>query len=285
MTNKYKIIISCDGRSFEISPDSQAHLTEGGLRGFDSAGFDVTLTPYASRSGGYAQKRRFAERELSLTFEIDRAADRTLRRQIISMLDPQKDCELYIDIGGVSRTITVIPCDEPLFSRPTFSDLTEATLYFVAPSVFFIGSDTQSLRFHERVGLLTFPMNFMTGSGITPGIYRTYDTGKIVNPGDGECGAVITIKACGGSVKNPRVSSGDEYIMCPLTLDDGDTLAIDTRAGRKNIKYNGERSFIFDKHSSFFSLPVGESVISVTSEDGEEFIDAMVELYPIYYGV
>ena len=63
MTDSYKIIISCGGKSFEISPESSAHLIEGGLHGFDAAPFDVTVCPYASQSGGYAQKRRFSERK------------------------------------------------------------------------------------------------------------------------------------------------------------------------------------------------------------------------------
>lgn len=285
MTDHYKIIITRGDRSIEISPESHAHLTEGGLRGFDATGFDVSVSSYASRAGGYAQKRRFAERELSLTFEADRDVDSALRRQIISMLDPSADIELYIELGEISRKITVIPCDEPIFSRPTFSDLTEITLYFVAPSVFFESPAASSLNLHDCAPLLTFPMNFTSDAGLTAGIHRTYGSATVNNPGDGECGAVITICANGGTVVHPTVSLGEEFIGCPLELSDSSTLVIDTRSGRKNITIDGERRFVFDKLSTFFSLPVGNSTISVTSDSGGEFMSAKLEFYPIFFGV
>lgn len=285
MIKEYKIVLSSDADSVEISPRSSAHLVEGGLRGFDATGFDVTISPYASRSGGYAQKRRFSEREISLTFELDRESDSALRRKIISMLDPAKDLELYIDLGGTRRRIAVIPCDEPIFSRPTFADLTEVTLYFIAPSVFFTGSDASSVKYHDRAGLLTFPMSFFPSSGLTPGFYRIYDSAAVFNPGDGECGAVITIRAVGGDVINPIVSLGSSFIRCPMTLHDGDSLVIDTRGGKKNITLNGERCFIFDKKSSFFSLPVGETEVSVSCDGDDRHLEAILEFSPIYYGV
>lgn len=285
MTDHYKITLIRGDKSLEISPESHAHLTEGGLRGFDAAGFDVSVSSYASRAGGYAQKRRFAERELSLAFEADRAADSMLRRQITSMLDPAADIELYIELGEVSRKITVIPCDEPIFSRPTFSDLTEITLYFVAPSVFFESAAASSLNLHDCAPLLTFPMNFTSEAGLTAGIHRTYGSGTVNNPGDGECGAVITISAIGGNVVHPSVSLGDKFISCPIEVSDGSTLVIDTRTGRKNITLDGERCFVFDKQSSFFSLPIGDSTVSVTSDSGGEFMNAKLEFYPIFFGV
>ena len=285
MTKNYKIIISCGGRSFEISPESHAHLIEGGLSGFDAAGFDVTVCPYASQSGGYAQKRRFSERELSVSFELERENEAEMRRHIISMLDPRLDCTLDVTLSGVHRTITVIPCDEPVFTHPTFDDLIRVTLYFVAPSVFFCGTEDSSLNLRECVPLLTFPMNIMAGAGTTSGIFRVYNSGRIFNPGDGECGVVIKITARGGSVVSPCVTLGDEFIRCPLTLNAGDELTIDTRAKMKNITLNGERCFVFDKMSSFFFLPAGESVIGFSADDGTEFADTVVSFTPIYYGV
>ena len=285
MTKKYKIILSGNGKTFEISPEGDAHLTEGGLHGFECVGFDVTVSPYASQNGGYVRKRRFSERELSITFELERDAEKDTRALLISMLDPSKDYTLDVTLGGVHRTIGVIPCDEPIFSRPTFCDLTEVTLSFVAPSVFFCGADSSSLKFRDCVPLLTFPMNFMEGAGLTSGVFRVNGSGSIYNPGDGECGITATVTARGGRVVSPCISLGERFIRCPITLDESDVLVIDTRPKMKNITLNGERCFIFDKRSSFFSLPTGESEISFSAEDGEEFADTVIEFTPIYYGV
>ena len=127
-----------------------------------------------------------------------------MRRQIISMLDPRLDCTLDVTLSGVHRTITVIPCDEPVFTHPTFDDLIRVTLYFVAPSVFFCGTEDSSLNLRECVPLLTFPMNIMAGAGTTSGIFRVYNSGRIYNPGDGECG--VLHPGFRGGRRNARLS-------------------------------------------------------------------------------
>ena len=107
--NSYKIIYTCGGDALEISPDSPCRLVEDGLHGFDCTGFDVRISSYAASHGGYVRTRRFAERELSLTFEIDAFGEEreNIRRKIISMLSPETDGVLDITLFGVHRTIEV----------------------------------------------------------------------------------------------------------------------------------------------------------------------------------
>lgn len=285
MTDNYRIIISSKGKSFEISRTSGAHLTEGGLKGFDSPSFDVSVCPYAAQHGGYIQKRRFSERELSITFEIERPLSDTLRRSLVSMLDPTEDCVIDMEIGSIHRKITAALCDEPVFSHPTFADPTEVTLYFIAPSVFFTAENDTAYRLRDKKSLFTFPLTFMSSAGMTPGIFISNGTAVINNPGDSECGAVITMTATGGDIVNPKISLGNEYILCLLTVHDGDELIIDTRARMRNILLNGERCFSFDKNSKFFSLPVGESPVTMSCDSGMEYSETVVSFTPVYYGV
>ena len=99
------------------------------------------------------------------------------------------------------------------------------------------------------------------------------------------CGIIATVRANGGDVVNPVISCGDLYIKCPITLNDGDELVIDTRPKMKNIYKNGERFFTFDKNSTFFTLPAGESVMSVKCDSGGEYIDAVIEFTALYLGI
>lgn len=281
----YKIIFRSGESELEISPESECRLVENGFTGFSSTGFDVKISSYASSVGGYAQRRRFAEREITLTFEIERSVTDELRRKIVTMMNPTVDCELEVEMFGVRRVIDVIPCDEAVFSRATFYDLTEVTLSFVAPTVFFRDTSTISVKFLDACPMLTFPMNFMSGAGTVSGMYRTVDRTKMKNPGDWECGIIAAVRANGGNVVNPVISCGDLYIKCPITLNDGDELVIDTRPKMKNIYKNGERFFTFDKNSTFFTLPAGESVLSVTCDSGGEYIDAEIEFTALYLGI
>ncbi len=283
----YMIKLSSGNKTLEISPNSECRLVEGGLSGFDCTGFDVKLNPYAILQGGYVQKRRFAERELGLTFEISvlGEAANSVRRRIVSMMNPREDLELEIHMYGVNRRISVIPYDEAQFFRATFADYTEVSLKFISPAVFFSDTKSEVIRFRDAVPIFTFPLNFMSGAGTVSGVYRVSDKTTAKNDGDGECGIVAKIRASGGNVINPGIKCGDNFVKCPITLYDGDELIIDTRARMKNIYLNGERFFSFERDSVFFDLPMGECQMSVLCTSGGEYIEAEVEYTPIYFGL
>ena len=283
----YKIIYKSGGDELEIAPDGLCRLVEDGLHGFDCTGFDVKISSYAASHGGYARTRRFAERELSLCFEIAAFGEERerIRRKIISMMSPESDGVLDVTLMGVHRTIEVIPADEQEFAHPAFADCIEVTLHFIAPQVFFRDYDSKLVRFRDAAPVLTFPMNFMAGAGTVSGMYRTTDTAKAENPGDTACGIVAKIRAVGGSVVGPGLKCGEKFIRCPMTLGDGDELVIDTRLRRKNITLNGERCFTFERDSTFFSLPKGVTGLSVTCDSGGEYVECEIEYVPAYYGM
>lgn len=284
--NTYRIVYKSGGKRLEIAPDGDCRLVEGGLHGFGCTGFDVKIQPYASSHGGYVQTRRFAERELSVTFEIAAFGEkaRKIRRKIISMLSPDGG-ELEVTLDGVERIIDVIPADEQEFVQDTFSDCMEVTLHFAAPAVFFRDREGRKVQFRDAAPMLTFPMNFMAGAGTVSGMYRTTDTAMAENPGDSECGISAVIRAAGGEVVNPGLKCGDRFIRCPLTLSDGDELVIDTGLRKKSITLNGVRCFTFDRDSTFFSLPAGVTQLSVTCDSGGEYVDCQIEYVPVYYGM
>ena len=283
--NSYKIIFLSGEDEIEISPEAECRLVENGVSGLSSTGFDVKISSYASNVGGYAQRRRFAEREISLAFEIVRGDENRVRRKLVSMMNPMKDCVLDIEMFGVHRLIDVIPYEEADFSRSTFYDATEAVLRFIAPAVFFRDTEVRTIRFRDSAPMLTFPMNFMADAGTVSGVYRTTDRTAADNPGDYECGITAVIRASGGDIVNPGIKCGDKFVKCPLTLSDGDELMIDTRPRMKNIYKNGERCFTFDKNSVFLTLPAGKSDFSVICDTGGEYIDAYITFTPLYFGM
>ncbi len=285
MAEDYIITYEACGKVLRISPSSCVKLLAGGLRGFDSTGFDVKITPYASLNGGYPSVRRFGERELSITAEIDASGGEEEKRRIVSMLDPTSEGVLDVNIFGVHRRISVIPCGEPVFERPVPGGAIVMTLFFVSPAVFFSDSSKKRADFYCAVPLLTFPMNFRPETGITTGLYGKTDREELNNTGDTDCGFALTMVAHGGSVENPSISMGDKQVKCRVTLNDGDVLLIDTRRGMKNITLNGKRCFLFSRDSVFFTLPRGESTVCIRADLGGEYIDASLEYTPMYYGV
>ncbi|MCR5682305.1 MAG: phage tail family protein [Clostridiales bacterium] len=288
----YKITLTDSrGRVLTVSPDSPCRLIEGGLEGFACAGFDVRLRAYASSAGGYAETRRFAERELAMTFTVEDREDgenedaETIRRLIVSMMDPGEDLILDAELWGERRQITVIPADGPQFRRPHFHHPLEVTLNFCAPEVFFREPEPTGVQFRDRVPLFACPLNLWAGAGTVSGLLRVRNEAEIQNPGDGPCGVVVTFRAEGGAVVHPSVTAGGKYIRCPLTLADGDEMEIDTRPRHKTITVNGERVFLFDRDSTFFQLPPGMTPVTVGADEGEDYLKARIAFTPIYYGM
>ncbi len=283
----YRIVLSSGGERFVISPNGDGRLLEEGMAGFDCTGFDVRVNSYASGVGGYAVRRRFAEREMSLTFELDgmgEAADR-LRRKLVSMLNPARDCVIDVLMYGKARRIVALPAGEAEFRRESLSGVIEAEVRFISPSVYFEEAEGIRVQFRDAAPILTFPLNLMAGAGTVGGMYRTTDKAKVENSGDGECGIVAKICARGGDVVNPGICLGEKFVRCPITLADGHELVIDTRERRKSVTVDGEQYFSFDRGSEFFSLPAGVSEVVVSCDSGGEYIDAQIEFSPIYYGI
>jgi len=177
------------------------------------------------------------------------------------MMNPESGCVIDVTAEGVHRKISAIPYGDVKFTTHTFAGIVDCEMSFVAPGIFFEGAV-------ETVGT-------DNASG-----------GKtLVNGGDVPCGIVATISASGGSVVTPTISCGGKYVKCPVTLSDGDTLVIDTRERQKKITLNGSAYYGFDAGSTFFTIPVGTSVVKITAQSGSEYITSDVRFTPLYCGI
>ena len=67
---------------------------------------------------------------------------------------------------------------------------------------------------------------------------------------------------------NIKITMNGQYVRVIKTMAIGDTIQIDTNKGQKNIYFNGESQFIFDRKSIFFQLPVGENTIVISADAG-----------------
>ncbi|MBE6598956.1 MAG: phage tail family protein, partial [Ruminococcaceae bacterium] len=286
----YRIDIAGRTGEISISPVSPLKLLSGGIKGFDSTDFDVATGAYANDNGGYIKKRRYAERLMELVFEITES-DGEWRRRILSVVNPGCDCTITAKLYGTTRRITAVPVDRITFEQDSFYDRTTVKLRFMAPDPFFMSEETKTGAFIRTVPMLTFPMNFYKSksgkrAGVVPGYVIHTETGNAPNMGDVACGVVITVKAKGGSVVNPRITkassdgTGEEFIGITATLADGDELVIDTRRRQKGVKINGESRLIFDWKSTFFSLDVGDNMLTIDAAGGKEYMAVRYEYVP-----
>jgi phage-related protein len=265
-----KITISIGNRLVTIAKDSVYRLPQGGITGIESADLEAILTEYAAMDGGYLEAVKVPPRTIGLSFVInDRSRTEELRNDLISFFSPKKQGTLTIERGGRKRKIGFCLSERPQFVQDNIiSDKLRVNLSLICPDPYFQDVNPSVVNFMHPLPLLTFPFNSVAGVGITAGILVVTDTATLVNDGDVPVGIVCDITASGGTVTNPKITMNGQYVRVIKTLEIGDTLSIDTNQGRKDIYFNGESQFIFDRKSVFFQLPVGENTIVVSADAG-----------------
>lgn len=266
--------------------DTDAYIIEDGLEGFDSPPLEVKLASYGALEGGYVEKRRYGERELTIIAELRGEGEeaQARRSRLASMLDTVSDCVLETELYGVRRRISVVPAGECRFSRPSLGGRVTVEVFLLAPGVFFEDSETRTVVFRSLAPALAFPLSAMKNAGFVSGVYRTTTDAFADNPGDAECGFTAVITADGGQVVNPGIKCGGRHVRCPVTLEDGGSLVISTIPRKKSVTLNGEKYLGFDADSVFFSLPRGRSEVSVICDSGGEYSRASLSFNPLYCG-
>ncbi len=259
-----KMEIASRGNVLTFSPNSPLRILAEGLIGFDGGAAEISSEACAFGLGTVMMGRSVLGREMKIRFEIDVESseeDAEWRRRIQRIAAPAEECVITAEAFGMRRQITAVAAKVE-FGRDKEFEHTEAELWFRASVPFF--EETEAV-----VGTIS-----------------AEDGGSVVaNAGDAACGAVFTVRAVGGTVVKPSVVLGEHVIRILESLSDGDELVIDTRFGRKGVWLNGEEHLTFDLKSSFFSLAVGENVVSADADEGKEFMAVSYEVKPLYFGI
>lgn len=281
------LTITIGDERITIAKDSVYRLLNDGISGIESADCEAVLTEYAAMDGGYLDAVRIPPRTISVSFAIDdKRQTEELRKKLIAMFSPKKRGVLTVDRGNRRRKIAFYLANRPEFSQPNIiQDRLRVTLTLICPDPYFEDVNATTVNFMKAAPLLTFPFNSLAGVGITAGVLIVTDRVTLVNDGDVPVGIVCDITANGGTVTNPKISMNGQYVRVIKTMEIGDSLSIDTNKGNKNIYFNGESQFIFDRTSVFFELPVGENEIVISADAGVKDAKASFTYSFKYLGV
>lgn len=265
-----KLIINIGAEQVIIAKDSVYRLLEGGVSGIEAANLEAVMSEYADMDGGYLEAVRIPPRHISVLFSIsDKTQTESLRKKLIAFFSPRKAGTLIIERANRSRKIGFYLSEEPEFiQKNIIEDRLHVRVSMVCPEPFFEDVTPTTINFMKPLPLLTFPFNSVAGVGITAGVLEITDTTTLVNNGDMPVGIICDILANGGTVTNPKITMNGQYVRVIKTMEIGDTVQIDTNKGQKNIYYNGESQFIFDRKSVFFQLPVGTNTIVISADAG-----------------
>ena len=265
-----KLIINIGGEQIIIARDSVYRLLAGGITGIESADLEAVISEYAAMDGGYIDAVRVPPRHISVLFAVDeRKQTEELRKKLIAFFSPRKQGTLIVERANRSRKIRFYLSEQPEFIQDNIiDDRLHVRVNMICPDPYFEDVTPTTVNFMKPLPLLTFPFNSLAGVGITAGVLEITDTTMLVNNGDMPVGIICDITANGGTVTNPKITMNGQYVRVIKTMEIGDTIQIDTNKGQKNIYFNGESQFIFDRKSIFFQLPVGENTIVISADAG-----------------
>ena len=103
------------------------------------------------------------------------------------------------------------------------------------------------------------------------------------NLGDFPCGAVFTVRAK-GEVVNPRLVNitTQDYMEFELTLQNGDTLVVDTTGEIPRASIGGKNKISsMTEDSSVIKMPVGISDLSYSAESGLNSMEVQIDISPL----
>ena len=285
MTPYIIIRLTMAGKTITVQKGGVYRLNR--IEGIESPDYDVRAEEYSTMPGGYLSEEHVPVRNVSLTFTVDdiyRTEEE--RKKLISFFGIGKTGELEVERAGAKRKLQIRMAASPTFEQANIhTDRLKVTVQMMALSPYFEATVPVEIRFGTVIPLLNFPLTFVSGVGVDFGKPEVTDYAVLYNDGDVGAGLVLTVRASGGRITNPYVYLDREYVRVLTVLEAGDELVIDTRTGKKSIRINGENRLLFDRNSTFFSVPPGEHTVRVGADGGKEYIDAQTEIVYQYNGV
>lgn len=284
----YRIRLRGGGVEATIAPEGELRLLAEGLEGFGRLDGAVAMAEYALYGGGYPTTRRLGSRRLRLHAELaprfGTPVYRDLHARLMTLLDPTVDVELYVDMGGGTRLLDVIPAGDGSVEVAHMGEPVAAQLSFLAAEPYFRAAAERHVSFWQAAPMLAFPLNLMAGAGTVSGYYGTTNAARLQNPGERVCGYRLTLTAQNGTVQNPSVTlpGGTLSLTCAIGTDD--EVVIDTHPRQKTILVNGTPSLCFTPASVFAPIPRGGSTMTLSAASGIAYLRAELSFTPLYYG-
>lgn len=272
-------------------------LLASGLEGVESAEAAPVFRENAQLDGSYLTAARVPGRDITVTFEIaDHANREALRRELISFFAPKAEGELKITRGSVTRSVSCRLSGRVSFLQETLSHYIRVRVPLFCADPYFYDDTVSAGLTRTADGLVTFPLTLTQEAGLTAGMPASSDKITVDNRGDTETGFLLTLSVGPGNgvsaaecrAVNPCIApegADGVHIRVLTTLYAGDVLTVCTVPGQKAIYKNGERCMLFDRESSFFSLPVGRNVMALSADTLDGVLSASAAYRLRYFGV
>ena len=204
------------------------------------------------------------------------------RREFVRILDQGAAGRLiYRDSDlNVFMEVEVEDCEVKNTDKVTTAQTT-----FVASYPYFQDMEQQTAGNRGVTGGWRFPFTFP----VTFGTVTANNTITIENMGNFPFGFVMDIIVSGGTVTDLKITNqAGDYLMLDGVLNRGQSVRVDTRAGRKsivNIKTGANLLSKLGEDSTMLQIERGLNVFTVTAADGLENANVLIAYRNVYKGV
>lgn len=255
------------------------------IEGLDPPDAQINTTHNAGYDGSVFNSAYEKDRTITITMTIESPAEanrialyRYLKTKFpVRLFYKNGTRDVYID--GFVQSMQI-----GFFQR---KQVIQITIFCPKPN--FSGAVSVVQEFYSVEALFEFPFDIsepIPFSEIVTGVEKS-----IINAGDLETGVTITIDAV-GTVENPKVYNVDDntFIILSFTMQDGDTITIDTRQGEKSITLHRGGSDInlighMQRNSTWFQLQPGDNVFTTAADTGAENMMVTFTVVDQYQGV
>lgn len=263
-----------DGLVFVID-DKMLGVTE--LDGLGNPTIEIFTEKRAVGSGDLVTAKRLASRAITVrTTSRVHGINSQLRTIASSFFSHAYTYDVEFQYDGITRKAT--ECELKAISIPTENLYKpfRLTVTVLAPAGYLQGGGMNGQNLNEVRGGFGFPYVSLVDFGFNYGVYLFNQKATIVNDGAGPT-FVRAVMTCRGEVVNPRLTHGDAFVRVVATINEGDTLVIDTE--KRIVTLNGQNAITHvDKASNFqgMTLDVGASEIGFAADSGDNLLDVSV---------
>lgn len=258
-----------------------------GIDGIDPPDSVINTTRNANADGSVFNSAYVDNRTITITLAINSPAEIN-RIALYKYFKSKNPVTLYYQNG--TRDVYITGYVQSM-TIAYFEQKQIAQIVVFCPEPFFLGSENEITSFSTVNPLFEFPFAIEESDAIPFSEILLNVNADIINNGDVEVGALITIHAL-GAVTTPKIYNEDsgEYMILNTTMSDGDTIEINTMRGQKSITLisDGTSSNIIgylQEGSTWFTLVPGDNVFTIDADSGETNMNVTFEVINKYEGV
>lgn len=210
------------------------------IEGLTPPNANIFTTPIVNTDGENFKSSKLEMRNLIITIKINGEVEKN-RIALYQFFRTSKLCKVYY--SNDSRDVYVEGYCES-FEGELFSQSQEMQISIVCPNPYLKDIETIVHDFSKMVAMFTFPFS-IDEQGVVLSDLQSQKITSVVNTGEIATGLLITMNALKDGIENPTIYNVEtgEYLRIETTLNESDTLIINTNKGKKSVTkiVNGEK--------------------------------------------